>query len=600
MLHSKYGFAASLFLFSMYGYAAEMVAIDTNNVNLYISSHKAKLLKTVDKSSGYVLVQSVTLPNGVVKNKFVQYYKGVPVFASQVSNSQIGDTKENWWGGFLKNIHSDLKTTAPKLSHEDVVLIVQKHFGDEEHAISAEHADLYVKQNAKSQKAELVYWVSYLHETPSKVTRPNAFVNANTGEVIDAWDGLTYKDAYGPGGNEKVGKYYFGKDGLSPLVVNDSCQMNTTNVDTYDMKNQTNGDGTLFQFKCPENTYKQVNGAYSPINDAHFFGNVVFDMYKSYFNIAPLKTKLKLRVHYGNSFENAFWDGKQMTFGDGGSNLYPLTSLDVVGHEVSHGVTEQNSNLIYKGQSGGINEAFSDMAGEISEFYMATQMGKENDWLVGNSIIKGPFGTAMRYFEDPSKDGRSIAHAKDYKDSLDVHFTSGVYNKAFYLLAHRTNWGIKKAFQVFLLANQVYWKSDETYNSAACGVNKAATDLGYDVADVVASFDAVGVNAQCSTPTPTPTPSPDGNKTEIEVKNGQIVADINVAENSEHRYYIDVPTLPRYPYAYKMLRVRLFNSTGTSRDFADIYIGYDTLPQKILQAGQNNDEFSYRLVTYKE
>lgn len=590
MLINKRNFALSLFLFSVYGYTAEFVSIDSSNINLYFSSHKAKWLQTEDKNTDYVLVNTITLPNGVKKNKFVQYYNGIPVFSLLLTNSQIGDKHKNWWGGFLKNIHQDLKSTIPKLSNQDVLLIVQKHFNDEHQQITDEQAQLYIKQNVNTQKAELVYWVSYLNETNAKVTRPNAFVNANTGKIIDAWDGLTSKDAYGPGGNEKIGKYYYGKDGLSPLIVNDSCQMNTSNVDTYDMKNQTNGDGTLFQFKCPENTYKQINGAYSPINDAHYFGNIVFDMYRTIFNIAPLKTKLKLRVHYGNSFENAFWDGKQMTFGDGGSNLYPMTSLDVVGHEVSHGVTEQNSGLIYKGQSGGINEAFSDMAGEMSEFYMANQIGKENDWLVGHSIIKGPYGTAMRYFEDPTKDGRSIGHAKDYKDSLDVHFTSGVYNKAFYLLAHRTNWGIQKAFQVFLLANQVYWKNDETFNNAACGVNKAATDLGYDVADVVASFEAVGVNAQCSSPLPNPGPD-DGDKTELEVKNGQIVADIKVSEDSQHRYYIDVPTLPRYPYAYKMLRIRLFNTTGTSREFADIYIGYDTLPQKIIQATQNNDEF---------
>ena len=111
----------------------------------------------------------------------------------------------------------------------------------------------------------------------------------------------------------------------------------------------------LFKFACPVNNHKQINGAYSPLNDAHYFGGLVFNMYQEYFNIAPLKTKLKMRVHFGQQFENAFWDGQQMTFGDGANRMYPLTSLDVVAHEVGHGVTEQNSGLIYKQQSGGIN-----------------------------------------------------------------------------------------------------------------------------------------------------------------------------------------------------------------------------------------------------
>ncbi|MEZ9417725.1 M4 family metallopeptidase, partial [Vibrio sp. 10N.286.49.E1] len=111
------------------------------------------------------------------------------------------------------------------------------------------------------------------------------------------------------------------------------------------------------------------NGAFSPLNDAHYFGNIVFDMYKNWFDTAPLSFKLMMRVHYGNNYENAFWDGKAMTFGDGESFFYPLVSLDVSAHEVSHGFTEQNSGLVYANQSGGMNEAFSDMAGEAAEYY---------------------------------------------------------------------------------------------------------------------------------------------------------------------------------------------------------------------------------------
>ena len=80
------------------------------------------------------------------------------------------------------------------------------------------------------------------------------------------------------------------------------------------------------------------------------------------------------QVHYSNSFENAFWNGQQMTFGDGRNRFYPLVSLDVTAHEVSHGFTEQNSGLVYRNQSGGMNEAFSDMAGEAAEYYFCQQV----------------------------------------------------------------------------------------------------------------------------------------------------------------------------------------------------------------------------------
>jgi hypothetical protein len=89
-----------------------------------------------------------------------------------------------------------------------------------------------------------------------------------------------------------------------------------------------------------------------------------------------------MKVHYSTSYENAFWDGSAMTFGDGASTFYPLVSLDVASHEVSHGFTSQNSNLTYSGQSGGINEAYSDIAGEAAEYYMKGT----NDFLVGGHL----------------------------------------------------------------------------------------------------------------------------------------------------------------------------------------------------------------------
>ena len=125
----------------------------------------------------------------------------------------------------------------------------------------------------------------------------------------------------------------------------------------------------MWSFTCPTSGGDGINGAYSPINDAHFFGGVIDGMYRGWFGVAPLSFQLVMRVHYGRSYENAFWNGTAMYFGDGASYFYPLVSLDVTSHEISHGFTEQHSSLQYSGQSGGINEAFSDMAGEAAEYY---------------------------------------------------------------------------------------------------------------------------------------------------------------------------------------------------------------------------------------
>lgn len=555
-----------VFIFSSIN-AAEFVRVNDVNFNQHLQLKK-HILAVKDNDGQFVLKNQITLENGIIKNKYIQYYHGIPVYASLLSSSEVNGNQEKWWGKVLQDIHQDVATTQPKLSEKDALLKAKKIMQvTNPDTTEFDQSTLYVLQNKATNQAELVYLVSFNISYP-KPQRPHFFINAMTGKVIHQWEGLTTKNATGPGGNQKTGKYFYGAD-YNPLNVTDTCQMKNDQVETYNMNSQTSGSGTLYKFVCPQNTYKQINGAYSPLNDAHFFGSVVYNMYKTWYNLDPLNMVLKMRVHYGKSYENAYWDGQQMTFGDGGTDLYPLTVLDVTGHEISHGVTEKNSNLEYEHQSGGINEAFSDMAGETAEYFMRSQVGKESDWLVGGDILKGPIGTALRYFKQPSLDGQSIDNAADYNDSLDVHYTSGVFNKAFYTLAHQPNWDIRKAFGVFLLANRTYWTSDTSFDDAACGVGKAAEDLSYDVSDVVSSFSVVGVKADCGPVNPPPVGG------EVELKNGDIISNISIAAGDEHRYFIKVPGLSRSPYTYKYLSIRLYSTTGDANGSAELFVRYD-------------------------
>jgi Zn-dependent metalloprotease len=176
-----------------------------------------------------------------------------------------------------------------------------------------------------------------------------------------------------------------------------------------------------------------------------------------------------------------------MYFGDGLSMFYPLTSLGVGAHEVSHGFTSQHSQLVYQHQSGGLNESFSDMAAQAAEFYSTGR----NSWSLGEDIIKG--AGVLRYMDEPTKDGRSISHIKNYSDGLDVHFTSGIFNKAFYLLGTSSNWDTRKAFDVMVKANMHYWTSTTSFADAACGVMKATQDYKNDTETVVQAMNAVGI-----------------------------------------------------------------------------------------------------------
>ena len=276
-----------------------------------------------------------------------------------------------------------------------------------------------------------------------------------------------------------------------------NCQLATPDVMTIKYDDWT---WSAYIYLCPRNDYLAggtINGAYGPLNDVHFAGQKVFDMYRDWYGEAPLPSFiLPLRMYAHLSYyDNAYWDGwSSVYFGDGDYYFHPLVSIDIVSHEISHGFTQYHSNLQYYGQSGGINESFSDMAGEAAEFYI---LG-ENDWYAGAYIAKmdGPLnGDPLRYMCDPTLDGVSIDNVADYTDWTDVHHSSGIFNKAFCLLAKTTDWDTKKAFEVMLKANgDWYWGPYSGFADAACGALRAANDLGYNVGDVYHAFLAVGAD----------------------------------------------------------------------------------------------------------
>ncbi|MCJ8269966.1 MAG: M4 family metallopeptidase, partial [Psychrosphaera sp.] len=133
--------------------------------------------------------------------------------------------------------------------------------------------------------------------------------------------------------------------------------------------------------------------------------------------------------------------------------------------------TAKNSGLIYNGESGGINEAFSDITGEVAEYYVTGT----TDWLHGSDLRKGD--RATRYMATPEQNNRAIGHAKYYFDGVEKHSSSGIFNRAFYLLATTPGWDPRKAYDLFVAANQHYWIESSTFVQGACGVINAALDV---------------------------------------------------------------------------------------------------------------------------
>ena len=477
-------------------------------------------------------VRSQQYANGKKVTRFEQMYQGIPVWGEAVAQHEAPDQAQaSFSGALLRNVGNDLNSVTPLYSSAQALTLAKTKSGANG-STENEQAKLYVKLGQRNV-AQLIYVVSFLTKTSTnEPTRPHFMIDANTGAVLDKWEGLTHSlTGTGPGGNTKTGQYEYGTTAgygyMDVLVSGSTCKLSSTNVDTYNMNGATTGSGTLHSFTCPRNTVKTINGGYAPMNDAHYFGNQVFNMYQTYLGVRPISQKLVMKVHVGVNYENAFWDGSAMNFGDGATTFYPLTSLDVTGHEVSHGFTEQNSNLTYSGMSGGMNEAFSDMAGEAVKYYVKGT----NDFKVGVDIFKAT--GALRYMYNPPLDGKSIDNASNYTSSLDVHNSSGVFNKAFYVLATKSGWNTRKAFEVMADANRLFWTAGSTFNQGACGVEKAAIARGYAVADVTAAFTSVGVTGGCGGTTPPPGAT---------VLTKDVSVGFSGAAGTQVRYTFDVPT----------------------------------------------------------
>lgn len=200
----------------------------------------------------------------------------------------------------------------------------------------------------------------------------------------------------------------------------------------------------------PESVDESVNRAFAGLG-------LTRDFYKEVFqrdSIDGRGMRLDGYVHFGVKFNNAFWDGRQMVFGDGdGKQLGNLTgSLDVIAHELTHGVTEHTAGFEYHTQSGALNESVSDVFGSLVKQWSLKQSAEEADWLIGADVwtpgidadalrsLKAPghaYNNAL-FGRDPQPDRMSkFVHLPDTEegDNGGVHFNSGIPNKAFYLTA---------------------------------------------------------------------------------------------------------------------------------------------------------------------
>ena len=361
--------------------------------------------------------------------------------------------------------------------------------------------------------------------TPSRLA---SYVDARTGEVLRTEQQVETADGSG-------NTLYSGTVPLTTTLASGTYQLkDATRGNTYttDMGNKSDPmTCQLFGTGCPTGTlFTDADNVWgngtnanrqSAAADAQYGTNTTWDYYKNVHGrngIFGTGAGSYNRVHYGKNYVNAFWDGTKMTYGDGdGVDFGPLVSLDVAGHEMSHGVTEHSANLTYSGESGGLNESTSDIFGTLVEFY-AANAGDPGDYLIGEEFdLKNHLG--FRRMDKPSSDGASYDCYTPLIGQDDVHYSSGVGNHFFYLLAEGsgaktiggvahnsptcngstvTGIGRDAAGKIWYRALTVYMTSSTNYAGARTASLNAARDL-YGAGStqynaVAAAWSAVSVN----------------------------------------------------------------------------------------------------------
>ena len=296
--------------------------------------------------------------------------------------------------------------------------------------------------------------------TPSQL---HVITDATTGKELYRYQGIRT----GTGNTQ-----YSGTVTLNTTLSGSTYQLYDTTRGghkTYSLNNGTSGTGTLMTdsddvWGTGSGSNTQTAGA-----DAAYGAQETWDFYKNTFGRSGIKNDgvaAYSRVHYSTAYVNAFWDDDCfcMTYGDGSGGTHALTSLDVAGHEMSHGVTSNTAGLDYTGESGGLNEATSDIFGTGVEFY-ANNSSDVGDYLIGEKIDINGDGTPLRYMDKPSKDGGSADSWYSGVGNLDVHYSSGPANHMFYLLSEGS--GTKTI-------NGVTYDSPTSDGVAVAGIGRAA------------------------------------------------------------------------------------------------------------------------------
>lgn len=477
----------------------EEIIYDYLNKNI----HKFKLDTNAEKT--FEIRAKSNDSDGSRLIRLQQVYNGIPVFGY----TQKAVINKN---GVLKSLSG---ATVPDLENSEKLkngIVLQ-----EDQAIKASEADLGFTpeyEDLQPSSELVIYDGAYTYLVRLNFLSPEPgnwyyFVDAVTGNIVNKYnkiENVTGTNATGTGtgvlGDTKNLNLTYSS---SRYYLQDNTRGN--GIYTYNAKNRTSLPGTLLY--STDNIFDSSTDF--AMVDAHYYAAKTYDYYYNKFGRNSFDGSggiIKSTAHYGNNYQNAFWNGYQMVYGDGdGSTFIPFSGgLDVVAHELTHAVTDTEDDLVYQNESGAISEALSDIFGTLVEYYN----NQNPDWLMGEDIYTPSItGDALRSMADPTLYGDPDNYSSRYTGNSDnggVHTNSGIINKAAYLIANGgTHYGVAvngignyKLGSIFYRAIVYYITSNETFGNLRDHAVQAATDLygatSAEVQTVNSAFDAVGVN----------------------------------------------------------------------------------------------------------
>jgi Zn-dependent metalloprotease len=393
---------------------------------------------------------------GMSHVRFSQTAGGVRVFGHELITHEKADGKFIETSGEL--FGGPVNSTTPALGAADAVQLAKAEFGQEAGAV----AELVIYPQGGAGVLSYLVDIKNTDVNTSEPRREMIVIDALTGAVVDRWNNLQTSATTGTGHG-----FYAGQVTGLPIDLTSGTHYLfdvPNNGKTFDYKNRTCSIMGCTKTGDIYTSADNIFGATGSLSDrqsigvdAHFFAERTLSYFKSTFGRNGIdnngNTNLRFgfmvsRTHYGNNYNNAFWDGASMTYGDGdGSTYRPFDAVDVVGHEMMHGITERTSDLTYSNESGAANESFSDIFGLVVEFHTGTRTGFGGvsypaDFWIGEDLYysNDPANPTrgIRNMEDPHKEGDPCHYTERYTGTSDnggVHINSGIMNKVFMLLA---------------------------------------------------------------------------------------------------------------------------------------------------------------------